>query len=111
MRLSNCGKSYLMIFFLLQKQKPISIITKSLNQYSFIKAQSSDEIQPLEKYENCTVVFEDMLPSKSKAILICFLQEDVIILLIKTTYFNAIFISQKILAVKLLIQIFYLNKL
>ena len=50
-----------------QKQEPIFIITKSLNQYPNIKAQTSDEIQPLERYENSTVVFDDMLLSKQES--------------------------------------------
>ena len=61
---SNCGKTYLMNHILFQKQEPIFIITKSINQYPTIKAQTSDEIQPLENYENSTVVFDDMLLSK-----------------------------------------------
>ena len=32
-----------------------------------MKAQMSDEIEPLEKYENSTVVFDDMLLSKQKS--------------------------------------------
>ena len=39
-------------------------MTKTLNQYPNIKAQTSDEIQPLEKFENRNGVFDDMLPSK-----------------------------------------------
>ena len=50
-----------------QKQEPIFIITKSLNQYPNIEAQTSDEIQPLEYYENSTVVFDDMLLSKQES--------------------------------------------
>ena len=42
----------------------IHIITKTLNQYSNIKAQTSDENQTLENYEYSTVVFDDMLLSK-----------------------------------------------
>ena len=61
---SNCGKTYLMNLFLHQKQEPICIKTKSLNQYPNIKAQTSDEIQPLNEYENSVVVFDDMLLSK-----------------------------------------------
>ena len=52
---------------LFQKQEPIFIITKSSNQYPKIKAQASDELQPLEPYENSTVVFDDMLLSKQKS--------------------------------------------
>ena len=63
---SNCGKTYLMNHILHQKQEPIFIITKSLNQYPKIKAQTSDEIQPLDEYENSVVVFNDMLLSKQE---------------------------------------------
>ena len=61
---SNCGKTYLMNHILHQKQEPIFIITKSVNQYPNIKAQTSDEIRPLNGYENSVVVFDDMLLSK-----------------------------------------------
>ena len=64
---SNCGKTYLMNHNLFQKQEPIFINTKSLNQYPKIKAQTSDEIQTLEQYENSTVVFDDMLLSKQES--------------------------------------------
>ena len=64
---SNCGKTYLMNHILSQKQEPIVIITKSLNQYPNIKAQSSDEIQPLNEYESSVVVFDDMLLSKQES--------------------------------------------
>ena len=40
------------------------MITKSLNKYSKIKAQTSGENQPLEKNENSTVVSDDMVLSK-----------------------------------------------
>ena len=50
-----------------QKQKPIFIITISLNQYSKIKAQISNEIQLLEKHENSTVVFDDVLLSRQES--------------------------------------------
>ena len=63
---SNCGKTYLKNHSLHQKQEPVFIITKSLNQYPNIKAQTSDENQPLENYENSTVVFDDKLLSKQK---------------------------------------------
>ena len=65
--LSNCGKTYLMNHILLQKQEPIFIITKSINQYPNIKAQTTDEIEPLEFYENGIVVFDDMLLSKQES--------------------------------------------
>ena len=38
-----------------------------MNQYPKFKAQTSDEIQPLEYYENSTVVFDDMLVSKQES--------------------------------------------
>ena len=64
---SNCGKTYLLNHILHQKQEPIFIITKSLNQYPKFKAQTSDEIQPLNEYENSVVVFDDMLLSKQES--------------------------------------------
>ena len=64
---SNCGKTDLMNHILRQKPEPIFIITKSLNQYPKIKAKTSDEIEPLEHYENSTVVFDDMLLSKQES--------------------------------------------
>ena len=56
-----------MNYILLQKQEPKLIITKSLNQYLNIKAQTSDEIQPLKSYENSIVVIDDMLLSKQES--------------------------------------------
>ena len=66
-RFSNCGKIYLKNHILFEKQEPFFIFTKSLNQYRNIKAQTSDEIQPLNDYENNIVVFDDMLPSKQES--------------------------------------------
>ena len=54
---SNCDRTYLNIFILLRTQEPIFVNTKSINHYPNIKAQTSDEIQPLYKCENSTVVF------------------------------------------------------
>ena len=53
-----------MKYILLQKHEPIFIITKKLNQYPKIEAQTSDEIQALENSENSTIVFNYMLLSK-----------------------------------------------
>ena len=53
--------------FLHRKKGPILKITKSLNQYPNIKAQTSEEIQSLNEYENRTVVFDDMLLSKQES--------------------------------------------
>ena len=56
-----------MNLILFQKQETIFKITKSLNQYPNIEAQTSEEIETLENYENSTVVFDDMLLSKQKS--------------------------------------------
>ena len=65
---SNCGKTCFVNHILLQKQEPVFIITKSLNRFPNIKAQTSDEnIQPLENYENCTYGFDDILLSKEES--------------------------------------------
>ena len=48
---SNCGKTYLMNHILFQKQEPIFILTKNLNQYLEIKAQTSDKIHLLQIYK------------------------------------------------------------
>ena len=64
---SKCGKTYLMNHVLYQKQERIFIIAKSLNQNPNIKTQTSDEIQPVEQYENRSVVSDDMLLSKQES--------------------------------------------
>ena len=49
----------------LQKQQPLFIITKSIKQHPNFKAQTLDEIQPLENYGiGSTIVFDGMLLSK-----------------------------------------------
>ena len=63
---SNCGKSDLMNHILRQRQESIFIITKSLNQYPNIKAQTSEETQSSENYEDSIVIFDDMLLSKQE---------------------------------------------
>ena len=60
-RVSNSGKSHLVNHILLRKQDPIFLNAQSLNQYPKLKAQTSDEIQPLNEYENSTVAFDVML--------------------------------------------------
>ena len=47
---SICGKFFLMIKFLFQKQEKNFIIRKSLNPFPKIKAQISDEIQAKESF-------------------------------------------------------------
>ena len=64
---STCGKTYLMNHILRQKQESIFIITKSLNQYPNIKAQTSEDVQTTETYEDSIVVFDDMLLSKQES--------------------------------------------
>ena len=64
---SNCQKTYLMNHILLQKQEPIFVVTKSLNQYPITNTQTSDENQPLQDYENSAVVFDVMLLSKQES--------------------------------------------
>ena len=96
---------------LLQKQKPIFITTKSLNQYTNTKAQTPDEIQALENYENNDeiVVFDDMLKQESNIDLF-FLEVDIKILIYTTRYQSYCHLP-KILFLKILIEIFHLNKL
>ena len=91
----NCGKSYPKNHSLHQKQEPIFEFTKSLNQNPLIKAQTSDEIQPLENYENSTVVFDDMWLLKQSSNIDLFLIGHVLILLIFTTHLQAFFTSLK----------------
>ena len=100
---SNCGKTYFLIYILIQKQIPVFIIKKSLSQCSNIKAKKSDEIQPLQNYENNIVVFHDkLLPKQESNIDLISLEVDIKIL-IYTTNLKAIFISQRILIVIILI--------
>ena len=56
-----------MSHILLQKQEPSFIITNSLSQYPKSKAQTSDEIEPIQNDENSTVVFDIMLLSKQES--------------------------------------------
>ena len=46
---------------LLQKQESTSLITKLLNQFPNIKAQTKDEFQPIEIFEKNSVVFDATL--------------------------------------------------
>ena len=55
-----------MIYILPQIQEPGLIITRSLNQYPNIIAQTSDEVQPIELNETSFVVFDEMLLSKQE---------------------------------------------
>ena len=55
-----------MNFILLRKQETSVKITKSLKQYPKIKAQASDEIQPVENYGN-NLVFDDLLLPKQES--------------------------------------------
>ena len=75
-----------MKYKLLQKQELDYRITKSLSQNPNINAQASDEYQLLEKSEDSSVVFVDMLLSKQASNICCFLPQGVTILLIFTIY-------------------------
>ena len=56
-----------MSHILLNKREPFFIITKLITQHPNIKAQASDEFQPLEDYEkNTTIILDDMLLSKQE---------------------------------------------
>ena len=108
---SNCGKTYLMVHIVLQNQEPLFMITKSLNQYINTKAQTSDENEPLENYENSIVVIDDMLLSKQGTNIDLFLTRarHSNIDLYNITQIS--FLLPNILLVKILLQLFYLNKL
>ena len=75
-----------------QIQEPFFIITKSLNQYPKIKAQTSNEIQPFENWENSTVVFDYTLLSKQECNIDLFftrgLHNIIVIYYISQTYFH-----------------------
>ena len=75
------------------------------------QAQIIDESQPIESYENSTVVFDDMLLSKQASNIDLFLREDDTVTLIYTTNLKIISISQELLFVIFLISLFYLSKL
>ena len=89
---SICGQTYLMIYMLFQNQEPFFVFTKSKYQYPITKAQTPDEIQLLENYENSTVVFEDMLLSKQATIIDLFFtrgrQSKIDIYYISQSYFH-----------------------
>ena len=84
-----------MKYVLLQNQVIIDLITKSLNQNPKIKAQTPDELQPSEIYENSTVVFDAKCYQNKPEILVCFLQEVFTVFLIFTIYLKADFTCQK----------------
>ena len=111
MGISNCGKTYLMNHILLKKQVPIFIITKSLNHNPNNNAQTSDEIEPLEIYENSTFVFDDMLLSKQESNIDLFFtrgrHNNVDIYYISQSYYH----FPKKLSAIILIYLFYLSKL
>ena len=94
-----------------KKQGKFPIITKSPNQYPNIKAQISNEIQPLENYENNTVVFDEMLLSKQEINIDLFFtrgrHQKIDVYYISQSYSQ----TPKIIFVTFLILIFYLNNL
>ena len=100
---SNCGKSYLRNHNLYQKQEPVFTNTKSQNKYPNVKAQTSGETQPLETYENSTVVVDMLLSKQENNFDLFFPRWRDNEMLIYTTYLKVIFISQKRLFVTILI--------
>ena len=77
-----------MDYLLLQKQEKKFKSTKPLNQKPNIKAQTSDEIQPLEIYlVSCY--------QNQQAILICFSQDGVTLNSMYILYLKTVFISRK----------------
>ena len=93
--ISEYDKTYLVNFILLQKQEPIFTITKSLYQNANIKAQTSDDIQPLENYENSTLVSDDTLLSKQENNIDLIPQKNVTVAVIFVLYHKINFTSQK----------------
>ena len=65
-------KTYFLNFIQFEKQEPIYLITKSLNQYPNIKAQTSDEIHPIERYKTAMLLLMIYCYQNKQAILICF---------------------------------------
>ena len=63
---SNCGQTILFNIILSQKHCEVPIITKSKNQHPQKDKNISVEVQSLNKYENSTVVFDDMLQSEEE---------------------------------------------
>ena len=65
-------KTYLLNFIQFQKQEPIYLITKSLNQYPNIKAQTTDGIHPIERCKTAMLLLMIYCYQNKQAILICF---------------------------------------
>ena len=63
----NVGKTFYMLKVLekIGNQRPITIITRSPNQYPNYK--TSTEIKPINKYKGSVVVFDDMLGAKNSS--------------------------------------------
>ena len=98
MRLSNCQKTNLF-----RNKQPFHTFEKSLNPYPNIEAQTTGQIQPIENYENSTVIFDDQLLSKQARNIFLFLREGSTIFLISFIYLKTLFAFQKLLFVKFLI--------
>ena len=64
---SNVGKTYYMLKVLekIGNKRPISIITRSPNQYPNYK--TSTDIKPINKYKVSVVIFDDMLWAKNSS--------------------------------------------
>ena len=103
---SKSGKTYLMKYYLLQKQEPNIIIKKSLNQSPNIKAQMYDEVHQHKIMKTALLFLMIWYYPNKQAILICFLQENVSKILLYTLYLEAIIISQIKLLVRILMKFF-----
>ena len=88
------------------------MLTKVRNQYPNVKAQTSDESQPIDFYENSTVVFDEMLLSKQESNTDLFFtrgrHNNIDIYYISQNYFDT---SKKTVRNSSNIFLFYLNKL
>ena len=109
------GKTYLMLKILSQiPNRDIYIITKSpQEQYTNCKIkikEISDEIKPLNEYENGIIVFDDILGSSNSRFIDQFSLEDVIPIYIFIIYHNPILIWQREQYEKIVIKLFCLIK-
>ena len=97
---SISGKTFLMNNISSQKQGEVHIITRSRNQNPLKIKNTSDAIQPLDEYENSTVVIDKMLLSKQESnIGLFFTRWQHNIIDIFTIFLKVLFIYQKVLFV------------
>ena len=99
---SNCGKIYLLNHILHQKQESNFRITKSLISILISKLKHHTKPNHSRIMKTALSFWMICYYQNKKTILICFLKEGDTVLLIYISYLKAIFISQKIIFVKLL---------